>query len=934
MPSKTFRGDSVPIAQVTRIKQPTTSGPVTLSINDKALVFSSWDIDLIVATWNGTTDTVNPVSQTEEFTDITASKSGSDLILTAKNPGKPFIVVALLAGDAVTNEVQLITIGHAPTGGTFTLTFGANTTSALAYNASAATIQTALEGLASIGVGNVLVTGNAGGPWTVKFIGSLAGVNTALITANGANLTGGDSTIVVETIVNGSVAVNEVQSFKLNGSPTGGTFTLSFGGQTTSNIAYNANAAAVQSALVALTSIGAGNVSCGGGALPSTAVTVTFQGALAGVDVPLLTGDTTNITGSTLAGTISTPTPGVLGTDLIKEAFIGSRAAYLSPAPGGYDYYRWRFFNGTTTENGAIDIEDVSSAADVRASLEALPSIGVGNVAVTKLLDYAGHFTLQFQGALHATNPIVSLIRGGFLFLIRDPLNAHGNFNTIALGIVQVDSAGTNETQRITIAGTPTVGTFTLTFNGQTTAPIQYNASAANVVTALTALSNIGAGGVTGSGGALPGTAVDITFASNGLQATDVAAMTIDITGLKAPVQTTTQGVPGVNERQRLTINGSPFSGTFTITIGAATTAALAYNVSNASLDTALEGLAGIGAGKVTITGGPLPGTAVIVAFDSTLGNVGQMTTVNSLNNGTVSIAEIVPGGVVVTLTEDTRSSGPNHWDDPVNWYPVGIPDSGDTVNLQSGDSDLLYGIKQRSTFTVDPTSDVLTLATARMTFVNGQKVRVSNAGGGLPGGLTAGTDYFVINAGVGGDAKLQLSTAKGGSAVNVTTAGTGTQTIEVLLAELRDQLRYTGKIGLPQFTENGNREYRPTYLEIGATLLNVGLGQGTGSGRFKIDTGASQTAVKVYDTGGAVDNEGPAFVWKGANAANTLQVLLGDVGVALLAGEVALLASLIQRGGNIELGDGATITGPIDKTGGILVSQDADLTGVLSLRG
>ena len=36
---------------------------------------------------------------------------------------------------------------------------------------------------------------------------------------------------------------------QLTGSPTGGTFTLSFGGQTTSGIAYNASAATVDSAL-------------------------------------------------------------------------------------------------------------------------------------------------------------------------------------------------------------------------------------------------------------------------------------------------------------------------------------------------------------------------------------------------------------------------------------------------------------------------------------------------------------------------------------------------------------------------------------------------------------------------------------------------------------------------------------------------------------
>lgn len=90
---------------------------------------------------------------------------------------------------------------------------------------------------------------------------------------------------------------------------------------------------------------------------------------------------------------------------------------------------------------------------------------------------------------------------------------------------------GTNEVQRITITGTPTGGTFTLTFGGYTTAAIAYNASAANVVTALEALPNIDSGDVSGSGGALPGSAVDITFGGR-YAGINVPAMTASGAGL------------------------------------------------------------------------------------------------------------------------------------------------------------------------------------------------------------------------------------------------------------------------------------------------------------------------------------------------------------------------------------------------------------------
>jgi hypothetical protein len=105
---------------------------------------------------------------------------------------------------------------------------------------------------------------------------------------------------------------NEVQSLSITGSPTGGTFTLSFRGQTTGTIAYNATAAQVQSALEALGAIGSGNVACTGGPLPGTAVTITFQNVLGGLNVPQLAIGSNNLTGGTSpAPSVSTTTPGV-----------------------------------------------------------------------------------------------------------------------------------------------------------------------------------------------------------------------------------------------------------------------------------------------------------------------------------------------------------------------------------------------------------------------------------------------------------------------------------------------------------------------------------------------------------------------------------------------------------------------------------------------
>jgi len=109
---------------------------------------------------------------------------------------------------------------------------------------------------------------------------------------------------------NGVSGVNEKQTIAITGTPTGGTFQVTYGGQSV-DIPYGSTAAAVQSLLEGLSSIGAGNVTCTGGILPDTAVAVEFTGDLAAQDVSLMTIDTSNLTGGTSpSGTITETTQG------------------------------------------------------------------------------------------------------------------------------------------------------------------------------------------------------------------------------------------------------------------------------------------------------------------------------------------------------------------------------------------------------------------------------------------------------------------------------------------------------------------------------------------------------------------------------------------------------------------------------------------------
>jgi len=65
----------------------------------------------------------------------------------------------LITPDTYGAQIQTVKLTGSPTAGSFTLTAGAQTTAAIAYNATPAAVKAALELLTSVGSGNVYVTG-------------------------------------------------------------------------------------------------------------------------------------------------------------------------------------------------------------------------------------------------------------------------------------------------------------------------------------------------------------------------------------------------------------------------------------------------------------------------------------------------------------------------------------------------------------------------------------------------------------------------------------------------------------------------------------------------------------------------------------------------------------------------------------------------------
>jgi hypothetical protein len=76
-----------------------------------------------------------------------------------------------------------------------------------------------------------------------------------------------------------------------------------------------------------------------------------------------------------------------------------------------------------------------------------------------------------------------------------------------------------------------------------------------------------------------------------------------------------TVSVAGTNEVQTLTMAGTPTGGSTVLVYDGRTTATVAFNSAAAAVQTALEALPNIGTGGVVATGGPWPGTPIVLTF-------------------------------------------------------------------------------------------------------------------------------------------------------------------------------------------------------------------------------------------------------------------------------------------------------------------------------
>ena len=392
-----------------------------------------------------------------------------------------------------TNETQQVTLPSQASDGTFTLTFGGDpTVPPLAFNAPASVVQDALLDLSSIGPGNVEVTGPDGGPYNIEFTGALGLADQAAIVADGSLLKTDVSATVMET-TKGTPGTNESQQISVPGAATGGTFRLTFGGDTTGPLPFDATVSDILAEIQQLGSIGdPGNVivtGTNGGPWDAE-----FVNDLREIGQPAFTENSDGLIGGVTLDPTTTPHGGQNERHRIRICSAGTTGVGSCEGivTGG------TFTMDVTAPDPTVPSIDITrttvplsfnaTAAEMQDALEDLANVGDGNVSVTKSLEVSVDDTLtqwvvRFQGDLAGENlPGPSLDTSS---LIVTDVGAAGD-SPFAFAVTTLQgSPGADEVQTITPSVTLTSGDFTLTFDAEETSSIPFDADGSDVQAAL-----------------------------------------------------------------------------------------------------------------------------------------------------------------------------------------------------------------------------------------------------------------------------------------------------------------------------------------------------------------------------------------------------------------------------------------------------------------
>lgn len=837
-----WRGGAPAVAQVDTITIPAEveAGQVfKVSIGNKTIPYTFPDgpvredvVAAIVDLWNG--------SEIPEFTEIVATDNGDGrFTLTANEAGKPFVVSFVIGGGGA-NEKQVITMGGSPSGGTFTLDFDGQETDPIAYNASAATIKTELEALSNIEVDDITVTGDAGGPWEIEFIGNLAGTDVELIKADSTSLVGG---------------TNEVQTISMINAPTGGTFRLSFNGEWTGDIAYNASAGTIQTALLALNAIPAGGVTCGGGAFPGTPVTVTFTGFLANTDVAIMIADSSSLTGISGSVTVDTEGGSVLAGK--TQHFWSFEEETLTINEGNLIY---------TDEVGGGELDDIIGGGQHDLAIIFPTTAGLLGWAIfnaqknyMRSSGSVGQFNEDEPFSLSIACKPTANVGSKLMDLVTkgessdDPDRQYALYIN-ASGNVVFDRKKSSGYHTVTSAGTVTEDEWNLIVAVWDPENTRIRISVNNATFTDTTGLTVGTEADNGTErfrlwtpsieNKYEGYVDSLGVYNDALSQDEAGYVHNSGTGDDYPFPT----AAGTNEVQSLALTGTPSTGEATVSFGGYSVG-IPVDATASEAEALLQSLETIGSGNVDVTGGPWPGSDLVVEFINDLGVLdvaklevdieSLLTFVEETTSATIApLISVATTDAPVIQAHTTANEGPHDWNTPSNWDTGIVPGDDDNALILDGDH-IYYGLDQSG-------------VTLNRLEIHNYETQIGlprrNSDGGfeyLPRFLAIGASEIIIGLGDGnGSNRINLDIGTGSPAIEIRDSGTGEsgelaiQIIGVNETNTASLLLLEGEVGIATYPKQAAHFEKITQrggeLSIGSNVTILGLTKT--EGEFKAD--------------------------------------------------------------------------------------------------
>ena len=398
-----------------------------------------------------------------------------------------------------------------------------------------------------------------------------------------------DATITIAEIRKGVVG-NSTQSIVLP-SPTAGTWNLTVtvrGVARSTTLQWNVTKAGLQTAIGLLSNVQPSNVTVTGTGKLTDPFIVIFLKALAGVDIPLMTADSANLTG----GTTAYVTKVFTGTKNERQevAMYANVLEDLVLSFGGSNSVRIKY-------NATLDQK--------QAAIGAMNTIGVGNVIVTgdtadRTIPYIGNLVVEFVGAFANSNVPQMTVANTTKYTVK----------TLVQG-----GSGINDTQKVTINAS--AGYFRLRITNPnndtvivTTGPIQYNATGPEVAAAIDAAASF----IT-EADILVTRLTDLTATTRqwevqfigSLSGLPVKQMGIEAAFLKGGEITITSLTAGGSrsEQQRMTLrkaNAGYYFLRVTLNGATRTTARIAYNATAYVVQQSLIALSNVNDGDIIVT--------------------------------------------------------------------------------------------------------------------------------------------------------------------------------------------------------------------------------------------------------------------------------------------------------------------------------------------